>query len=82
MSKATTVLLDDETATKLEQLATSLDRPETWLIEQAIARYLEEESWQVRAITGALNTYRAGEATLTPHEQVMDRLEAKIRARQ
>jgi predicted transcriptional regulator len=62
-------------------LAASLDRPKAWIIEQAIITYLEEQSWQVQVITEALDEYRAGAATLVPHEQVMERLEAKLRSR-
>ena len=81
MTKVTTVRLDDELATKLDQLAASLERPKAWLIEQAISRYVEEQSWQVEAITSALDEYRSGKAQLVPHDEVMGRLEAKIKAR-
>ena len=81
MSKVTTVRLADELASKLEDLAGSLDRPKSWLIEQAISRYVEEQTWQVQAIRQALDEYRSGTATLVPHEDVMDRLEAQIKAR-
>jgi predicted transcriptional regulator len=79
MTKVTSVRLDDEMANKLDRLAASLDRPRTWLIEQAIASYVEEQSWQVAAISEALDDYRSGNAAVTPHEQVMDRLAAKLR---
>jgi predicted transcriptional regulator len=81
MAKVTSVRLDDDTAEKLDRLATSLDRPKAWIIEQAILSYLEEQSWQVQAITEALEEYRAGTATLVPHEQVMERLESKLRSK-
>jgi predicted transcriptional regulator len=71
--------LDDEMANKLDRLAASLDRPRAWLIEQAIANYVEEQSWQVAAIGEALDDYRGGKAAVTPHEQVMERLAAKLR---
>jgi predicted transcriptional regulator len=81
MAKVTSVRLDDDIAEKLDRLATSLDRPRAWIIEQAILSYLEEQSWQVQAITEALAEYRAGTSTLVPHEQVMERLEAKLRSK-
>jgi predicted transcriptional regulator len=80
MSRVTSVRLSDDLASLLDQLAASLDRPKAWLIEQAIARYVEEETWQMAAITEALTEDRKGGATLRPHEEVMERLEAKIRA--
>jgi predicted transcriptional regulator len=81
MSRVTSVRMSDELAGRLDQLAAALDRPKAWLIEQAIARYVEEEAWQVNAISEALAEYRKGASTLRPHDQVMERLEAKIRAR-
>ncbi len=79
MTKITSVRLDDELANKLDRLAASLDRPRTWLIEQAITTYVEEQSWQVAAISEALGDYRSGKAAITPHEQVMERLASKLR---
>ena len=79
MPKVTSIRLIDELAARLDQLAASLDRPWAWLIEQAIARYVDEEAWQVAAITEALAEYRTGGAALHPHDEVMGRLEAKIR---
>lgn len=79
MSKVTSIRLSDELVSRLDQLATALDRPRAWLIEQAIARYVQEEAWQIAAITDALTAYRKGGAALRPHDQVMARLEAKIR---
>jgi predicted transcriptional regulator len=79
MSRLTSVRLSDELAGRLDQLAASLDRPKAWLIEQAIARFVEEETWQMAAITEALTAYQKGGATLRSHDEVMERLGAKIR---
>jgi predicted transcriptional regulator len=81
MTKVTSVRLEDELADKLDRLADSMDRPKAWLIEQAIKSYVDEQSWQVRAIREAMEEYRTGKAESVPHEQVMERLEAKIRAK-
>src|SRR4051812_5835691 len=81
MAKVTSVRLSDDVAAKLDDLATAVDRPRSWLIEQAIARYLEEEAWQVAAIREALADYEAGTATLVPHEDVVKRLDERIRAK-
>jgi predicted transcriptional regulator len=83
MPKITSVRLEDTLAGKLDALATSLERPKAWVIEQAIATYVDEQSWQVAAIKEALQDYRSGEATLVAHEQVMqemEELEAEIRS--
>lgn len=81
MTKVTSIRLADDLVAKLDQLAASVDRPRTWVIEQAIARYVEEEAWQVAAIEEALADYRAGTARLVPHEHVMQHLDEKIRAK-
>lgn len=80
MPRVTSIRLSDELAGRLDQLAAAVDRPRAWVIEQAIARYVEEEAWQVAAVTEALAEYRAGGATLHDHDAVMGRLEARIRA--
>ena len=79
MTKVTSVRLGDDLAARLDRLAASLDRPKAWLIEQAIARYVEQEAWQLEAIAEALTEYRQGKCTVRPHDQVMARLEARIR---
>jgi predicted transcriptional regulator len=79
MAKVTSVRLSDELAGQLDRLAASVDRPRAWLIEQAIARYVEEEAWQIAAITEALDEYRQGKASVRPHDEVMRRMEAKMR---
>lgn len=80
MPKVISVRLSDELASRLDQLADALDRPRSWLIEQAIARYIDEEAWQAAAIAEALDEYRKGGATLVPHEQVMKDLRHQIQA--
>ena len=81
MSELTSIHLTDDLAARLDQLAAALDRPRAWLIEQAIARYVDEEASQVSAITEALAEYRKGGAALHPHDDVMERLEARIVAK-
>jgi predicted transcriptional regulator len=80
MTRVTSIRLSDDLAGRLDQLAATLDRPRTWLIEQAVARYVDEEAWQIAAIAEALAEYRRGGATLSPHDELMGRLEARIRA--
>jgi predicted transcriptional regulator len=80
MARVTSVRLDDDLAARLDQLAASLDRPRAWLIEQAITRYVEEESWQVAAVEEAFAEYQAGRARLSPHEEVMNQMDEKLRA--
>jgi predicted transcriptional regulator len=79
MARVTSVRLSEDLATRLERLPASLDRPKAWVIEQAIARYVEQEAWQVDAIAEALAEYRQGNASVQPHDEVMGRVETRIR---
>jgi len=79
--KLTSIRLSDEVAAKLDQLAAALDRPQSWLIEQAVARYVDEEAEQVLQIQDALADYRAGRSRLVPHDDVVRRLDDKLRAK-
>lgn len=81
MAKVTTVRLNEELAEQLDALAASLDRPRSWVIEQAIAQYLQEQAWQVQAIEEALDDLNSGQAELVPHEEVMEGLEAQLKAK-
>jgi predicted transcriptional regulator len=64
MARIISVRLDDALSARLDRLAASLDRPMPWLIEQAIARYVEQEAGQLEAIAEALTEYRQGQGTL------------------
>lgn len=81
VSKVTSIRLSDDLAARLDQLATALDRPRAWVIEQAIVRYVDEETWHVAAIGDALAEYRSGKSGLKPHGEVMEQLGEKIRTR-
>ena len=81
MARITSVRLQDELSERLDALATSLDRPKAWIIEQAIRSYVDEQSWQVKAIEDALKDYQSGRVPVVPHEVVMERLEEKIKAK-
>ena len=78
--KPTTIRLDEDITRDLDALAATTERSRTWHIDQAIRRYVAEEAWQVAAIREGLADYRAGTDELTPHEDVMGRLEARIRS--
>ena len=81
MTKITSFRLDDDLAGQLETLATSMDRPKSWLIEQAVRSYVHEQSWQVQAIQDAVDELDGGQVPLVPHEDVMKRMEQKLTAK-
>ena len=75
-----TVRMRPEVQQKLEKIATRLDRSRNWLINQAIEQYLEVYDWQTVRIRDRLHQAEQGSA-FRPHEQVMQRLDAKLHAR-
>ena len=58
---AFTVRLDDDKARKLDQLASKLDRPRSWLAAQAIDDYLSREEWQIAEIEAGITEADRGE---------------------
>lgn len=54
---------------ELTKLTAALDRPKSWLIEQAINDYVELQKWQIAAVEEGI---READAGLTiPHEDVV-----------
>lgn len=75
------VTLDEHVIAQVDHLAALLGRPRSSSIEEAVAQYVEEQSWQIQAIGDALAAYASGQETLTPHDIVIDGVEARIRAK-
>jgi RHH-type transcriptional regulator, rel operon repressor / antitoxin RelB len=53
-SEVMTIRLPVEIKGKLEALAVSTNRSKSWLAAQAIAAYVEEQSWQIKQIEEAV----------------------------
>jgi predicted transcriptional regulator len=53
-SETLTIRLPSDVKRKLEALATSTNRSRSWLAAQAIAAYVEEQSWQIQQIEAAV----------------------------
>ena len=53
-SETVTIRLSAEIKGKLEALAASTNRSKSWLAAQAIASYVEEQSWQIQQIEEAV----------------------------
>lgn len=56
-----TTRLDPETQNKLDQLAKATDRSRSWLVADAVRRYVTEESWQIAAIEEGVRQADAGD---------------------
>lgn len=55
-----TARIDEETQDRLEQLARATERSRSWLVADAIRRYVKEEGWQVAAIEEGVRQADAG----------------------
>jgi predicted transcriptional regulator len=73
-----TVRMPSEVTEKLERIAERLDRSRNWVINEAIERYLDVYDWQMARIAERLDQAEHG-GTFAPHDQVMARLEAKVK---
>lgn len=56
-----TTRIDEETQSRLDQLAKATNRSRSWLVADAIRRYVEEEGWQVVAIEEGARQAEAGD---------------------
>lgn len=59
---------------QIDQLAKAQGKPRSFLVEKAIKRYVQEESWQIQAISSALEKVEAKSSQLVDHEAVKKRL--------
>lgn len=57
-----TVRLDADLKQKLEALSSSTQRSKNWLAEEAIAKFVEQESWQIQQIEAAVQKADSAEA--------------------
>ena len=62
-----------EQAERLDHLVKATERSRTWHLEQALARYLDDQAWQIAEIQAGLADVRAGRTV--PHEAVKAWLE-------
>lgn len=55
-----TTRIDAETQARLDQLAKATERSRSWLVADAVRRYVEEEGWQIAAIEEGVREADAG----------------------
>jgi predicted transcriptional regulator len=61
MIKTTTVRLEDSIMGRLDQLATEMSRSRSWVIKQAIERFLDYEEWFVQEVKDGLREVEQGD---------------------
>ena len=57
---AISVRLDDDTLERLDRLRKELARPRSWLIAEAVQRYLDAEEWFFDAVRQGIESADAG----------------------
>ena len=73
--KATSVRLDDETLTRIGQMAEAMDRPRAWLMAEAIKQYVAREERFIREVEKGVKA--ADEGRLIGHTNIKAKWEAK-----
>jgi predicted transcriptional regulator len=63
------VRLPPELNDQIASIAASLDRPKSWVIEQAVIDYVAVHAWHLAAIDEGIKAADAGR--VVPHEQVV-----------
>jgi len=58
--KATTVRIDDDMLGRIDCLANALSRSRSWMINQAIERFLDYEEWFVQEVKDGLKEIERG----------------------
>lgn len=69
--KATTVRIEDSTLMRIDGIAKELSRPRSWVINQALERYLEYEEWFVKEVKDGLSEVARGD--VASDEEVVER---------
>lgn len=75
MQPLMTVRFDPEIRKQLDKMAEQMDRPRAWIIREAVAQYLERETWYLAEVQKGLDDAEAGR--VIRHEEMGARLRAK-----
>jgi predicted transcriptional regulator len=63
------IRLETELSDRVTTIAAALDRPKSWVIEQAVRDFVAVQEWQLAAIDEGIKQADAG--LLIPHEEVV-----------
>ena len=63
------VRLEPELDKELSAVAARLDKPKSWVVQQAVKEFIELQLWQMSAIEKGLRDSEVGR--VIPHEQVV-----------
>jgi predicted transcriptional regulator len=71
--KTTTIRMEDKTLNRIDSMAKSLSRSRTWVINQALERYISYEEWFAHEVKSGLDEMRNGD--LASPEEVSNKLQ-------
>ncbi len=69
--KVTAVRINDGTLGRIDGIANTLSRSRSWVINQAIDRFLEYEEWFVQEVKSGLEEVERGE--VATHDELVER---------
>ena len=69
--KATTIRMDDSVLERVDSPAKNVQRSRTWVINQAVERFLNYEEWYIREVETGIKEAEVGD--LTSNEDVAKR---------
>lgn len=69
--KATTIRMDNSVLERVDSLAKNVQRSRTWVINQAVERFLNYEEWYIREVETGIKEAEVGD--LTSNEDVAKR---------
>jgi len=73
-----TIRVKPDTRSRLDSLARATRRSKSFVIEEALERYLEVNEWQIQGIVAAVAEADSSEAEFVDHAEVLKRWEAKV----
>jgi predicted transcriptional regulator len=78
--RVVTAKLPEDMVSRMDEIATRIDRSKSWIVRQAVAEWLAEEQRRYELTLEALRSVDEGRTI--PHEEVLVRVEQRKRDRE
>ena len=69
--KSTTVRINDHMLNRVDDLAKELSRPRSWVINQALSRFIDYEEWFTKEVKDGLKEVERGD--IATHSEAVDK---------
>ncbi len=69
--RVTTIRIEETVLDRIDSMAESVNRSRSWIINQAVERFLSYEEWFVQEVQSGVNEVANGE--IASHEKVKER---------